>query len=103
MYQTLNQHKFPPLCPPPPQTQYVTHTTASVLTSANLTTGELDDLVETIDKGLVNLKMASDIITKNNGSEFLDAVFNASASGEDQTIESTQVHPIIGTLLLKWS
>ncbi|KAK3771496.1 hypothetical protein RRG08_059535 [Elysia crispata] len=61
-------------------TKYVTHTTSSVLTSANLTTGELDDLVETIDKGLVNLKIASDILIKNNGSQFLDAVFNATAS-----------------------
>ncbi|GFR78322.1 ATP-binding cassette sub-family A member 1-like [Elysia marginata] len=61
--------------------KYVTHTTASVLTSANVTTTELDDLVDTMDKGLANLKLASDIITKNNGSRFLDAVFNASTMG----------------------
>ncbi|RUS72525.1 hypothetical protein EGW08_019707 [Elysia chlorotica] len=61
--------------------RYVTHTTSSVLTSANLTTGDLDNLVETIDKGLVNLKIASDILTKNNGTQFLDAVFDASSSG----------------------
>ncbi|GFO38867.1 ATP-binding cassette sub-family a member 1, partial [Plakobranchus ocellatus] len=62
--------------------KYVTQTTKAVLDSTNLTPTQLDDLVETIDQGFVNLKLASDIITQSpNGSDFLDAVYNARSSG----------------------
>lgn len=61
--------------------KYVANTGKAFLTSANMTSEELNDVIDKMDKGLSNLQKASDLMEKKtSGKLILNAFSNVSAS-----------------------
>ncbi|CAL1527412.1 unnamed protein product [Lymnaea stagnalis] len=61
--------------------KYVANTGKAFLTSANITSDELNEMIEKLDKGLGNLQKAADLMEqKKSGKLILEAFSNVSAS-----------------------